>query len=168
VLLATVGVGFVTLSNGALRLNQGDFWTLLCAFSFTGYMLYADKASKSGETFSLGFLQAALVCVLAGGMSQTAGGDIQLPQHWNVWVSILFCSIFASVIAFDLQLRFQKYVSPSKTAIIFALEPVFATIAAALYLKEKITLNFFIGAILIFIAILLSEQKAEKKVLPQD
>ncbi|MFW2572585.1 EamA family transporter, partial [Legionella sp. 29fVS95] len=46
------------------------------------------------------------------------------PSQTNVWVAILFCSIFASIFAFLLQLQFQKYVSSTKAAIIFSIIPV--------------------------------------------
>lgn len=77
-------------------------------------------------------------------------------------------AIFTSIIAFLLQLHFQKYISSSKTAIIFSLEPVFATLTAAIYLKEQLTLQFFLGAVFIFIAILIAEKRAKENVIPQD
>lgn len=165
-LLAIIGVGFITLANG-FQINQGDLWVLLCAFSFAGYILFAGQASHLHEPFALTFLQSLFLCVIAGIASVFTTG-IMIPEQTNVWVSILFCSIFASIIAFLLQLQFQKYVSATKAAIIFSLEPVFATITAAIYLHEQLTLQFFIGAFLIFSAILLSEKRVKEKILPQE
>ncbi|MGQ3890001.1 DMT family transporter [Legionella sp. CNM-1927-20] len=112
-----------------------------CAFCFASYIIIAGKASRIHETLTLTFLQSIFVCIVVGIVSFLTN-EIRLPQQMNVWVSVLFCSIFASIIAFILQLKFQRYVSSSKAAIIFSLEPVFATITAALYLKEKITAQF--------------------------
>ncbi|WP_419421531.1 EamA family transporter (plasmid) [Legionella sp. D16C41] len=74
---------------------------------------------------------------------------------------------YASIIAFILQLKFRKYVSSSKAAIIFSLEPVFATITAALYLNEKLSIQFFVGA-LIIMAILLSEYHTKHRIILQN
>lgn len=163
--LAVTGIGCITLAHG-LVINQGDLWVLLCAFSTAGYILFASKASASGEAFSLTFLQSIFVFALAGGISQFSAG-IVVPHHANVWIAILFCGIFASCLAFFLQLHYQQYVSASKAATIFTLEPVFATITAAIYLHERLTLRFYLGAILIFIAIFLAEKHSRRKVLPQ-
>ncbi|MFW2571518.1 DMT family transporter [Legionella sp. 29fVS95] len=165
-LIALVGVGFITLSDG-FTVSQGDLWVLLCAFCFAGYILFAGKASQIHQSLSLTFIQSLFVCLLAG-VASLFTTKLAIPSQTNVWVAILFCSIFASIFAFLLQLQFQKYVSSTKAAIIFSLEPVFATITAAIYLHEQLTVQFFIGALMIFFAILLSEKRTKQKVIPQD
>lgn len=164
--LAIFGVAFITLSNG-LVINSGDLWVLLCAISFAGYILYASQASNLQQPFALTFIQSFIVCLISGLMSSFTKSFF-VPVSHNVWVAILFCSIFASIIAFLLQLKFQKYISATKAAIIFALEPVFATITAAFYLNEHLTYNFFIGASFILLAIILSEKQSKNKVIPKD
>lgn len=166
ILLAIIGIGFITLSNG-IAINQGDIWVLLCAFCFAGYIISAGKASHIHQPFSLTFIQSFFVCIAAG-IASLSTIKIAIPYQVNVIVSILFCSIFASIVAFILQLQFQKYVSPTKAATIFSLEPVFATITAALYLHERLTFQFFVGALMIFFAILLSEKRSKEKVIPQE
>ncbi|CEK11286.1 DMT family transporter [Legionella hackeliae] len=165
-LIALVGVGFITLSEG-FTVNQGDLWVLLCAFCFAGYIINAGKASQLHQPLSLTFIQSIFVCILAG-IASLFSTKLSIPTKINVWVAILFCSIFASIFAFLLQLQFQKYVSSTKAAIIFSLEPVFATITAAIYLHEQLTIQFFIGALLIFFAIFLSEKRTKQKVIPQE
>lgn len=155
-LLALIGIGMITLNDG-FHINQGDLWVLLCAFCFAGYILTAGFCSKSNETFSLTFIQAILIC-LSSGLLSLLTHSFEMPSHSNVWIAILFCSIFASVIAFLLQLKFQKYISASKAAIIFALEPVFATITAAIYLHEQLSYQFYLGAACVLIAILIAER----------
>ena len=164
-LLAVIGIGFITLEHG-LAVNQGDLWVLLCAFANAGYILFASKASKSNEAFSLTFLQSVFVFLVAGGISHVSTG-IAVPHHPKIWFEILFCAIFASFLAFYLQLHYQKYISATKAATIFALEPVFATITAAFYLQERLTLQFYLGAAMIFIAIFFAEKHSSQKVPPQ-
>lgn len=165
VVLAVVGIGIITLGKG-LAINQGDIWVLLSTFFSAGYILFVGKASKSGEAFSLTFIQSVFLCIVAGGIAFFTTG-INKPQHINVWVAIIFCAIFASFLAFYLQLHYQKYVSANKAANIFALEPVFGAIMAALYLHERLNLQFYFGAVLIFIAVFLAEKHSRRKILPQ-
>lgn len=166
IIFALTGLALITLKDG-LSINKGDFWVLLCAFCFAFYILLAGSSSQKRDTLSLTFVQSLTVCSLSLILSFTEGG-LSIPQEHNVWVSLLFCAIFASIIAFILQIHYQQFVSASKAAIIFALEPVFATIAAAIYLSEHLTLQFYIGSLLIFLSILFSEKKAKQKIIPQD
>lgn len=166
VILATLGVGLITLTNG-LTLNQGDVWIFLCAIAFAIYIILAGKFTQSNQPLTLTLIQMLTIFVLAGIFFVPKHG-LAAPTHLNVWIDILFCAIFASIISFTLQLKFQKYVSASKTAIIFATEPIFATITAAIYLGERLSIQFAIGATLIFASILISEMGSKKKVFPQD
>jgi drug/metabolite transporter (DMT)-like permease len=161
VVLATAGIALITLHNG-FTFNVGDWWVFLCACCFAVYVVLASKFVQSGNTLTLTFAQLVTITVVTGGIALFMG-VITVPHTRNVWIAILFCAIFASVIAFSLQLHFQRYVSANKTAIIFATEPVFATLTAAVYLHERITWLFAIGALMVFTAIVLSEKSMEKK-----
>ncbi len=157
-IFAIIGFGLITWSKGMV-LNQGDLWVLLCAFCFAIYIVLAGKFSQENKTISLTFIQLATITILTGLFCILMDGKIIFPAKSNVWLAIVFCSLFASVIAFTLQLRYQRYISPIKTAIIFATEPVFATIVAILYLNEHLTLGFTFGAFFIFLGIFLSESR---------
>lgn len=164
--IAVTGIGLITLTNGFI-INVGDLWVMLCAFCFAIYIILAGKFSSKEHTYTLTFIQLVTITALAA-IADSFIGSFTLPTAQNVWTAILFCAIFASVIAFILQLKFQRHVSATKTAIIFALEPVFATLTAYIYLGEKLTGRFIIGCLLIFSSIFISELKLKKKVLPQD
>ncbi|WP_304986129.1 DMT family transporter [Coxiella-like endosymbiont] len=81
---------------------------------------------------------------------------------WSVVISILFCSIFATCLVFYLQLRYQRYVSVGKAALIYNFEPVFDRVFSYLPNREKIYLNN-IRSLLILISFLLFELISFKK-----
>jgi len=161
VALTIAGICLISL-NSALDVNIGDFWIILCAISFSAYIIITGKFSHSGHAITLTFVQSITIAVVAGVINLFDGG-FAIPVQINLWVSILFCAIFASVLACYLQIRFQRYLTDTKTALIFALEPVFATLAAVVYLDEDLTVKFIIGAVCIFAGMLLSELKLKKK-----
>jgi len=80
----------------------------------------------------------------------------------TVVTAILYTAIFASIIATVIQLKFQKYVSPTKAGIIFSIEPIFASIFAYFLLSEKISNFGFIGCVLIFAGVIVSEVFSSK------
>lgn len=164
VLLAVAGILFITWQPG-FHVNPGDIWVVVCSLFFACYTLAASKISHSGEPLTITFFQLLTIAVLGFVLSL---GHLSWPKTANVWWSIVYCAIFASVLAFYLQVRFQRYVTATKAAIIFSAEPVFATLTAIVYLNENLSYRFFAGAVLIFSGILLSEFKLKEKILPQE
>jgi len=73
------------------------------------------------------------------------------------WVALIFCSAFGTVLTFYLQSKYQRYVPVTKAALIYAFEPVFATIFAFLLNKEMITGKMIIGGLLVLVGVLVME-----------
>ncbi len=65
--------------------------------------------------------------------------------------------MFATAVAFSLQLWAQQFTTPSHAAIIFTLEPVFAVITSYLVLRERLGLRSIAGAGLVLAGILAAE-----------
>jgi drug/metabolite transporter (DMT)-like permease len=165
--MALIGIGTISLSSG-FSVSSGDLWILLCAICFASYIVSAGKYSRSTiHPIALTSMQCMTVFFISG-IVALATSTLSIPNTQEEWISILFCALFASIFAFLLQLYFQKYISSTTTAIIFSCEPIFATITAVILLGEKLNNHFYIGAALIFIAILISELKLKIKKIPQD
>ena len=56
------------------------------------------------------------------------------------------CAVFATAVAFSLQLWAQQYTTPSHAAILFTLEPVFAAATSYVMLGERLGLRALLGA----------------------
>jgi len=65
--------------------------------------------------------------------------------------------LFATAVAFSLQLWAQQYTTPSHAAILFTLEPVFAVITSYLVLGERLGLRSVAGAGMVLVGILAAE-----------
>jgi drug/metabolite transporter (DMT)-like permease len=166
VVLALIGIVFISFRSG-LEFNIGNVWVLLSAFCFTAYIILAGKYSQNGHSLSLVFIQFFTIFVIVA-MANWFTGTLSVPTEMNVWVAVIFCAVFASVISCYLQLRFQRYITATKTAIIFSCEPIFATITAVIYVHEVVDFQFMVGASLVLAAILISELKSKKPVQIQD
>ena len=70
---------------------------------------------------------------------------------------MIFCATFATVATFWLQARFQGQTTAQRVALIFALEPVFATAFAWWLLGETMGLIGGLGAVLVLGAVLGAE-----------
>jgi drug/metabolite transporter (DMT)-like permease len=55
-------------------------------------------------------------------------GELGVPRGWTVWGALLVTGIFASALAFLVQTWAQRRTSATRTALAFAMEPVFAAL----------------------------------------
>jgi len=74
-----------------------------------------------------------------------------------LWMGIVVCAVFATAIAFSLQLWAQQYTTPSHAAILFTLEPVFAVGTSYMLLGERLGARSLVGAALVLAGILAAE-----------
>lgn len=146
--------------------NLGDLLTLICALLFAFQVVYVDVFTKKYDYLPMVFVQL-LITGLGGFMfsyifSITSLEEVRFTFNTNVVSAILYTSIFASIIATIIQLKYQKTVSPTKAGIIFSIEPIFAAVFAYFLLSEKISNFGFVGCVLIFIGLIFSEVFSRK------
>ncbi|HEX7960567.1 MAG TPA: DMT family transporter [Terriglobales bacterium] len=73
-----------------------------------------------------------------------------------VW-AIVITGLFGTAAAFSIQAWAQQFTSPTHTALIFSLEPVFAWITSYVLLDERLGLRAGLGAVMILSGVLISE-----------
>jgi drug/metabolite transporter (DMT)-like permease len=154
-LLALIGLWYLT--GGFSHLNYGDLLTLLCAVACSFFILLADRYVKKGlDPYVLCFQQFLVVTVL----SFLTILILDLPfgvATAGAWGAIVFLAIFATLIAFMVQLSAQRFTSAMKVTLIFVLEPVFAAMYAWTLGGEVFEMRRALGGALVVIAMLIAE-----------
>ncbi len=122
------------------RLGWGDIATILAALFFAGQIILVDWASSliPGNRLTPGmFLATLLVGLLIFSLTQLFAPLKSDRLDWPQWIGdvrflglTLLLSIVCTVIAFHFMNTYQPFVSPSEAAVIYALEPLFATMWA--------------------------------------
>jgi drug/metabolite transporter (DMT)-like permease len=136
--------------------NRGDLLTLGCALSFGFQIIFLGRASERHPVAQIGFLQIATAAVLMG---VTAPLLERTHITWSsglIWALVL-TSLLATAAAFTIQAWAQQFVSPTQTALILSLEPVFAWITSYIVLGERLGVRAGVGALLILAGVLISE-----------
>ena len=155
VLVVSGGLWLLTSPAGS-TFNSGDALTVVCAVVFAVYVVYLDIVSREVTPIRLTFLQLSSNAVLG-----LAGLLIFGPLGFSVSMSgaliLLYLTLFATVLTFVIQTRFQKETTPVRAAIIFTVEPVFAAIIAFFVLDERLGSAGILGGALIVAGVLLSE-----------
>jgi drug/metabolite transporter (DMT)-like permease len=157
ILAATAGLVLMTLPSLELGMNIGDALTIGCAVAFAFQLLLVGHYSQreNFEAVALGQIASA---ALLSAVSLIAEPP-KAVWNSNVIFALLLTSIFATAIAFALQTWAQQYTTATRTALLFALEPVFALLTAVSIGGERFTLTALLGAALILGGILLVELK---------
>lgn len=155
ILSATLGLAFLSLGDH-FELNRGDLMVLICALSFALHIFLVGRYAHQANATVLASAQIFAVSLLSGIFS------FILPQpvvHFstNVWLGLLATAIPATSIAFFVQTKMQQFTSPTHTALIFSMEPVFSAIFAFLLAGEVMTLKGLIGAALVLAGMLIAE-----------
>ncbi|MCD5416034.1 DMT family transporter [Candidatus Bipolaricaulota bacterium] len=147
---------FLLVMGGAevATVNMGDFLTLLGAFAFAGHIILIDRFIHAIDYRSLLIVQVGTVAVLS-----VIGALFfePIPTHLPVALihGVLITGLMATALAFYILNRFQAYSTASYTAIILAMEPVFAGLFGFLLLGERLTALQGFGGGLLLIAICL-------------
>jgi drug/metabolite transporter (DMT)-like permease len=89
-----------------------------------------------------------------------AVGQVEVPHGWTVWGALLVTGVFASALAFLVQTWAQQRTSATRTALAFAMEPVFAAAFGFWLAGDRLGAAGWAGAALIMAGIVAAEPAA--------
>ena len=153
--LAAFGLYLLTSPAGS-ELNSGDALNLACAFFFAAFIVYLDAVPADTDKLQLTFIQF-LSCGAAGLLCALPAEKITVSISTASVSSFAYLTVFATVITMWIQNRFQSDTTPTRAAVIFAVEPVVAAICGYVFRGELLGEVGVIGAAVIFAGLLLSE-----------
>lgn len=159
----TAALGIFLLSfDGSYSLHKGDFLVFLCACSFALHIIFVGRYSKRYDTLLLATIQIGVVALVSTFLTLVLPME-SWPYSWsgNLLLALGVTAIPATSLALFLQNRMQKYTSPSRTAIIFAMEPVFGALSAWYLGGEILSSRAIIGAVFVLLGILIVELRSK-------
>lgn len=147
--------GLYILTGADLHaITRGDEWVLLAAILFAitiSYLQYLSLKHKNHR--ALAFFLILFTAPLPMFFFWHANFHALLLP--SVLVGVLFCTICATSLALYLQTKYQKFTTAPKAAIIYSLEPVFASIFGFLLNGEVITWHTVVGGIVMLFSLML-------------
>ena len=158
VIAAAIGMGLMTVQKDALRIGLGDLLVIGCAVAFAFHILVLGHFTKQANLGILSLTQIATGAVM-GGLTCWWAEPARVRWTSNVWIALLVTSLLATALAFALQTWAQRHTSATRTALIFALEPVFAWATSYFLAGEVLSPRAMAGAALILGGLLIVELK---------
>ncbi len=159
VFISVFGMAFLVL-EGPAGIVIGDIFEIFCAFFCALYIIIVDYHVniKQMDVYVYCFFQIVMISLTSFLSFLLFNESLEILNFdFNYWIVIIYLGAIVTALTFIFQNYGQKHIDPSKTAVIFALEPVFAVLFASLLIgNEEITIRGLIGFGLIFLAIIIA------------
>jgi len=152
---ASDGLGSAAATDAARR---GDALTLLCAVAFALHIITLGEWAPKLGFRDLAVLQIGFAAVFTWLLLPAVDKPYWHPSP-RLWVALAVTAVLATAVAFTVQSWAQQFTPSTHTAVVFALEPVFAWIAAAWGWHQRMLPMQVTGAILILAAMLVIEAR---------
>ena len=160
--LALWGIYLLT-GESTLGFGMGEVLTLFCAILFSLHLIYTDTYSKLYDINTLVVVQFLTISV-ASLIFAAINKDVLIPNiDTNFVLAIITTVLFATVFAFYVQTSMQRYTTPTKTALIFIIEPVSAAFFGYYMADEALNKTQILGAFIVICGVLYSEIMNYKK-----
>ena len=153
VALATAGLGVLTL-NG-FSIGYGEALTFVAAVLYALHIVALGAWSTARDALGMSVVQLlviAAICLVA-----TAPDGVVLPDNGRDWAAVIYMALVAGAIALAAQTWAQSQLSPTRTAIIMSMEPVFAALFAVLLGGEELGARMLLGGAMVLAAMLVVE-----------
>ncbi|CAN8068159.1 unnamed protein product [Agarophyton chilense] len=156
--------GTVLLTWDGTPPNTGDLGSVAAALASAMFILRLESAAKLPAD-SVNSVALLGVSVLCGAWCLASPPSQLLPGNGTELSAILYLGIVTTALSNYLQTVAQRYISPERAAVVFALDPVYGALFASVWLGEHIGTQGIIGAAVIVFAAMISnwEVIARKK-----
>ncbi len=124
--VATFGLGVLSLTG--IRFGIGEALSILGAICYALQIVGLGAWSEGEDIYALAFFQllvVSIVCTLG------SAPHFSILAHGTLaWFGVISTAVVATSLAFVVQAWAQSFISPTRAAVIFTLEPVFAGLVA--------------------------------------
>ena len=160
-LAVALGVGgmYLLCVTEGFRLTRGDTLVCLCAVGFSAHILCCDWFVQRGDAVGISavqFLTATVISTIAAFLTEAPTWD----KLVSAAVPILYCGLISGGLGYTLQITAQRYTDPTVASLLMSMESVFALLAGALLLGERMSPREILGCAVMFAAIVLVQLPA--------
>lgn len=147
-------VGTWLLGGGTIgALSVGDTLVTLSAVFWGAHVVVTAAAAAYDRPLLFTCLQFVVVAVIAG-LGAAAFETISIAAVMRAAPNILYVGLISSAVTFTLLVIALRYTPPAEAAVIASTESLFAALAGAVLLGERLGLVAWLGAALIILATL--------------
>ena len=131
---------------------RGDLLICGCALLFSGHILCCDRFVRRADPIRMSAIQFAVSALLSAVIALLTEHPTW-DQITSAAIPILYCGVLSGGVGYTLQMIAQRFTDPTVASLLMSLESVFAALAGALILKERMSVRELCGCIVLFAAI---------------
>lgn len=153
VAMAVGGMYLLCLSE-SFRLERGDTFMCIAALMFALQIMCCDYFAPKGEPVAIAAIQFATVAVISWPVSFI----IEEPGFTGLvsaGIPILYCGLMSGGVGYTFQLIAQRHTDPTPASLLMSMEAVFAVIAGAILLHERMSQRELLGCLILFAAMII-------------
>ena len=152
-------LGLTLLAGVPSSSATGDLLVLASTAAQALQIVMVERYAHRYDALGLVFVQIGVAfvgCLVIA----VALGDLSVPHGRTVWAALIVTGVFASALAYLIQIWAQRRISATRIAIIFSLETVWAGFFGYVLDGDRLGLLGWTGCGLIFAAIIVAEPLA--------
>jgi drug/metabolite transporter (DMT)-like permease len=157
VALALVGLALLTGIHAGSP--TGDALVLASTAAQALQIVLIERYAARYDAVALTLVEMA-TCFGGFLLIAVARGELALPRGWTVWGALLVTGVFASALAYLIQIWAQRRLSAPRIAIIFSLETVWAGFFGYVLSGDRLGAAGWLGCAAIMAGIVLAEPAA--------
>jgi len=155
---AFIGMALMTIPSDRFEIGAGDLIVSACAVAYAFHILVTGRFAAE---VNMGVFIVTQIATGAAVGAATFWWAEPVRIHWSLPLigALAVTSVLATALGFTIQTWAQRWSSPTRTALFFTLEPVFAWMTSYLVAGEVLSGRAAIGAVLILGGVLMLELK---------
>jgi drug/metabolite transporter (DMT)-like permease len=167
----TLAIGGLAMLSGVhVGSTGGDLLVLASAAAQALQIVMVERYASRYDAIALTLVEMG-ACFLGFLVVALALGDLSLPHGRTVWGALLVTGLFASALAYLIQIWVQRRLSAARIAIVFSLETVFAGLFGYWLAGDRLGWLGWGGCAVILAGIVVAEPTAARvlrTLLPSD
>ena len=152
-------VGLALLAGVGVGEPGGDALVLAGAAAFSLQIALMERYAPRYDAVAFTFIEM-LAAFVGFAVIAVALGQVEVPHGWTVWGALIVTGVFASALGFLVQTWAQRQLSAARTALAFAMEPVWTAIFGFWLAGDRLGALGWTGAALIMAGIVVAEPAA--------
>jgi drug/metabolite transporter (DMT)-like permease len=152
-------VGLALLAGVGVGEPGGDALVLAGAAAFSLQIALMERYAPRYDAVAFTFVEM-LAAFVGFAVIAVALGQVEVPRGWTVWGALIVTGVFASALGFLVQTWAQRQLSAARTALAFAMEPVWTAIFGFWLAGDRLGAVGWTGAALIMAGIVVAEPAA--------
>jgi drug/metabolite transporter (DMT)-like permease len=157
--VALAVAGLALLSGIEAGSPAGDLLVLASAAAQALQIVGVERLANRYDAVALTFVEMLTGCAVFSAIAAVRG-DLAVPHGRTVWGALLVTGVFASALAYLVQIWAQRRLSAARIAVVFSLETVFAGLFGYLLAGDRLGALGWGGCALILAGIVVAEPAA--------